>query len=97
MDTKSADEIAASLTPYVAKLLLKKCKDPDTAPDDGDRIWLRVSRTRVIPTTLGRLVGGYLRQAALEAEVEDAKARKCWADMSRLREELDDLAREFGL
>ena len=95
--SKSPDEIAAALTPARAKLLLKRCQDTDTAPADGDRIWLRVARSRVIPTPLGRLVAGYLRQAELELQVEDAKRRRSWPDLSRLREELDAIAREHGL
>ena len=43
------------------------------------------------------LEAAYARQAELELQVEDAKTRRSWADLSRLREELEDLAREHGL
>lgn len=39
----------------------------------------------------------YAEQAKLEAEFEAAKARRDHSQMSRLREQLEALAREFGL
>ena len=43
------------------------------------------------------LEDAYARQAELEREHAAAKARGSFADMARLREELDALAREHGL